>query len=87
MRDIISTDWLIEKPDGELVEVNLEGWVHYHIDRRYGEDADGNRGESRTFVDDVEDAKAYKSNGDDYALTKEEQEQAEEILVQKFLMQ
>ena len=32
----------------------ISGWVVYDVDKNYGADADGNRGTSRTFIDDYD---------------------------------
>lgn len=66
-------------------DVYVDGYVHYHIDKHYGEDADGNRGSIKTFVDDVTDITACKDNGTEVKLTDQEIKLAEHKLVVKFL--
>jgi hypothetical protein len=45
------------------------GTVHYHIDSKYGADADGNRYNVAIFVDDVTDIKAYNTDDEEIELT------------------
>ena len=65
--------------------INLDGYILYHIDRFYGTDADGNRGESRTIIDDVVDVAAYDDDGDDIKLQQYQLDNACKVLGDKFL--
>lgn len=84
MREVISSTMMVDRDHGS-VEINIEGWVEYHIERDYGADADGNRGVKRVFVDDIDDIMAYDSSGENIELTDSEKEAAVEILVRRFL--
>lgn len=77
---------MILKTRLDEIEVDIEGYVHYTVDEFYGEDANGGRAESRTFVDDVTDITAYDFEGEEVLLSKEEDDEAVNILSQKFLM-
>lgn len=68
-----------------IEEVTIDGWVHYHVDKYYGADTDGNRGEVRTIISEVTDIKAYTESFGDVALTSEDQDRAAEILTRKFI--
>lgn len=65
--------------------INIDGYVHYHVEMNYGEDADGNRGEKRIFVDDVTNIQAYTEGLDIIVLTNEDKERASEKLAREFL--
>lgn len=43
----------VETPDMDIVKYRVHARIDYFIDRNYGADADGGRGESRLFVEDV----------------------------------
>ena len=48
-------DWMgHDNGDGPEIETEIRGRASVTVDRNYGADADGNRGESQTFVDDIE---------------------------------
>ncbi len=66
-------------------EVIIDGYVHYHVDRNYGADADGNRATSRTFVEGITDIEAIDAEGNDVQLTDNQKENAEEALIRKFM--
>jgi hypothetical protein len=85
-RELVMTSVEVEH-EKDLVELQVEGYVYFSVDKSYGEDADGNRGESRTFVEEVQDVMAYKDDGEEYALTMAQKEKAEQALVDKFLDQ
>lgn len=53
-KELVTTTIMIDD-----VEVNIDGYVHYYVDKNYGADADGNRGQVCTFIDDVTDVSAY----------------------------
>ena len=76
---------IIIKRGGEEVEVYIDGYVRFHVERDYGADADGRRGISKTMVDDVSDLMAHTTEGEDFELTDLEKECAENILTMKFL--
>ena len=63
----------------------VEGDVHYHVDRHYGADADGNRATRKTFVESVDHVVAYDDEGGEVALSKEQAEEAADLLVNKFM--
>jgi len=78
---------MIIKRDNDDIEIIADAEIHYYIDRAYGADADGNRAVSRTFVQDVRDFHACVfPSCEDFILTKDEQDIAEEMLVDKFYM-
>jgi hypothetical protein len=81
MKEIITAEMEIN----EGVTVTIDGYVEYTIDRDYGSDADGNRGMSRTIVEDVTDIAAYDEELGPIALTKEDTEKAGDVLIRKFL--
>ena len=86
MKDFVSSEMMVNRNDDEF-EVNIEGWIIYSVDTNYGADADGNRGVKKIFAEDIEDLTAYTVDGDDFELTTDEREQAEDILTHKFLNQ
>jgi len=49
----INIDLEIETPELDLVKYSIYARIDYSVDSNYGADADGNRGEVRTIVDDV----------------------------------
>jgi hypothetical protein len=81
MKELVSTTVQINAEQ----YANVDGYVHYHVDRFYGSDADGNRGESRTFVDDVTDVGIYDEEGNDLKVPENIRERAEKSLVTKFM--
>jgi len=83
MKCIATTTIEIEEDNG-LIEIQVEGYVIYSIDKSYGEDADGNRGTSKTIVDDVVELTAYY-NSDVIDLTDPQKQQAEDAIVKSFL--
>ena len=86
-RNYIDTNMIIIR-DGKSFEVNIDGFVHYDVDKHYGEDADGNRGSSRTFITDVTDIMAADVITDEtFALSEAEEEQAGQELAYKFIME
>lgn len=88
MRSIESVTMLIPDPksnDGEEIEINVDGYVHYHVERNWGADSDGHRGIKKIFVDDVKDVEAYDLDGADVELTEAQKEEAIELLGNKFL--
>lgn len=66
------------------LEVIVDGYVIYYVDKRYGADADGNRAVKRTFVDDVVDIDAVDVLGNDVVLTARELEIASIKLIDRF---
>ena len=85
MKEIVSINMLVTRGEDWEEEVAIDGFVHYHVDTDYGADADGNRGSSVTFVDDVLDVYAYDEDGGEVMLDKQDIELAKDNLAQKFL--
>lgn len=83
MKELITSTMMVER-NGEEVEVDIDGYVSFSVDRHYGADADGNRAISKTFVDDVTDIAAY-DHGEDISLNSIELEAAADKLTHKFL--
>ena len=75
LKEIVTIEF--EMDNGDVVAV--DGYVHYTVDKKYGADADGNRGTSMTTVDEVTGIDCESE------LSKEEMERAEQELVEKFL--
>lgn len=85
-RKIVSTSMMVNRNDEEI-ELQIDGYVEFEHDYRWGEDADGHYGVGRTFVEDVVDVEAYDAlYGNDFDLTVEEHEQAKRLLAEEFLM-
>ena len=84
MKEITSTEIEIEYKE-HLIPLAIDGYVEYSVDRSYGEDADGNRGEKLVTVDEVEIVDAYDEDGNGYELNEQQLEQAKEALARKFL--
>lgn len=88
MREVVATKMdVTRKIDDEEVpvEIFVDGWVEFNVEKEYGADADGNRGVKRTFVTDVFDVTATDEEGNDVILTETEKSLAEENLVREFL--
>ena len=81
MRTVVDCEMVLERDQGE-VDVVVEGYVVYSVDTTFGSDADGNRGERKVSVEDVQ---ATDEDGDDVDLTEEELGEAKEKLGDKFL--
>jgi hypothetical protein len=60
-REYVRCNFISDK----LGEVEVDGWVHYEIDRNYGEDADWHRGCLKFFITEVADVSAYDIETDD----------------------
>ncbi len=71
--------------DEEQFEINIEGYVVYSVDTKFGEDADGNRGSKKIMVEGFEDLMVHDEDGDDVDLDEGETQQAIADLTQKFL--
>jgi len=71
--------------DGVDIEINIEGWVYYHVDTDYRADADGKRGERHTFIDEVTEIDATDMDDMPFEITDKEKEIAADILGNKFL--
>ena len=84
MKEIVSTKMTIHRCSDDI-EIDVDGYVHHYTETSYGEDADGNRGVERTFVEDVTDISAYTDNGDEFDLKDDEKDLAAEILAMNFL--
>lgn len=65
--------------------IRVDGYVHYHKDINFGSDADGNRGETRTIVDEVTSVQGYDENDDEIQLNEKTLYRAEQALARKFL--
>jgi hypothetical protein len=88
MREVVATTIDVTRTidnNPEPVEVFLDGWVDFTVDKNYGADADGNRGMKKIIVNDVFDVSATDDQGNDVILTEEEKAVAEEALVRQFL--
>ena len=83
MRKLVSGEMMIGEGD-TLEEINIDGYAEYTIDKRYGEDADGNRGVMRVDVDDVVEIQAYRLDGSDITLSARDKERAINLLTDKF---
>jgi hypothetical protein len=83
-KDLTSITMMVER-FGDEIEINVDAYVHYYVDHSYGSDADGTRGVCRTFAEDITDLQAYTVEGDNFKLTPDERDTAEEILIDKFL--
>jgi len=70
---------------GALIPVDITGIVDYFVDTKYGEDADGNRGEKRTIVDEVVEINAWDDDVKALALTQKEEDFLADLLTKKFL--
>ena len=86
LKEYMISEMIIEREGKEDEEISIEGNVEYSKDTFYGEDANGGRAETRTFVEDVHDVYAWDFIGSDVLLTPKEIEQAKNILTNKFLM-
>lgn len=84
-KEFVMSKMIVDR-NGEDIEVDIEGWVEYSVDRFYGTDADGNRGESRIFAEDIDGVNAWELGGDELELTPQEIKVAEDKLIDKFLM-
>jgi len=87
MTDITSTEINIVR-GGQEIEVCVDGYVEYVVDRNYGADADGNRAVKKVVVTDVKDVTSYYDGeefGGEIKLTDSELKQAESALAEKFL--
>lgn len=84
MNVLVQTRTEIER-GGSLIPVDVMGIVKYKIDRRYGADADGNRGESRTIIDEVVDIHGWDDDVNEMALNNKEEDFVANILINKFL--
>lgn len=65
------------------IEIDVEGVVEYYIDNNWGADADGNRGSTRIFIDEIDNIRAF-SESEEIALSENDYEMAIEILSDKF---
>lgn len=70
---------------GEIYEISADGYVYYHVDASYGENADGHMGIAKTFVQDVKEIGAYTIEGDEVDLTYDELEQVANYIAMSFL--
>ena len=84
-KTLTTTTMLLEDANGEDQEINIEGYVHHYVELAYGADADGHRGISRVFVDDVTDIGAYDQDGEEIELSSDDIERAGELLTEEFL--
>jgi hypothetical protein len=63
-------------------DVEVRGLVCFHIDRHYGEDADGNRGAPALFVDEIINIEVVD---EDIELTRQDWDIATEALESAFM--
>lgn len=85
MRQVVSGEIEMEMANGNVKDLNIEGFVHYHVDKYFGADADGNRGEVRTIIDDVIDVNVYDMDGNDVEITSPQRETVKAKLVTIFM--
>jgi len=70
---------------GALIPVDVTGIVDYFVDTKYGADADGNRGEKRTIVDEVIKINAWDDDVHALELSSKEEDYIADVLTRKFL--
>lgn len=81
MRELVTSKIILND-----VEFIVNGYVHYNVDKKYGADADGNRGEKRVFVDDVTDIQAFdRMEDDEVYMHPSDKDRIAEELTRKFL--
>lgn len=80
----ISASMIIVRGESD-VEIYIDGSVKYNVDVNYGADADGNRGSRKVNVEEVEDVMAFNADGESVYINPKEEEQAKQILADKFL--
>ena len=85
MQELIQTEMTISREGEKEYEVDIEGYVKYSVDNRYGADADGNRAMTATFLEEVVEVCVTDDEGDDVDVTEEEMDQARDLLGNKFL--
>lgn len=83
MKTLVTSNMMIER-DGEEIDINIDGYVWFTVDRNYGADADGNRGIVKLEVKDIYDVRGYFENLSDANLTQHEIDQACERLFNQF---
>ena len=83
MRKLVSTEFTITRNEEDF-DGYIEGEIIYNVDRSYGEDADGNRGQKRIFIDDIKDLQMFTNSGEEIILGRKEHDEACEILTRKF---
>lgn len=71
--------------NGALIPVDVVGTLNYYVDTSYGDDADGNRGERRTVVDEVRDIYVWDDEANALKISEWEQEMLAQTLTEKFL--
>lgn len=71
--------------NGGYEKVDVIGIISYFVDTRYGQDADGNRGEVRTIVDEVTDITVCDMDVNTINVTAQEEDFLAYELTRKFL--
>lgn len=85
-KELVNATMMINEEDRDNAEeVNIDGYVEYTVDTRYGEDADGNRGVSRIEVEDVTDIRTFTINGEEVFLNGKYLQKASDTLTRRFL--
>lgn len=88
MNKLITSSIIINRGDnnGEVeIELVIQGFVHYHVEKDSRSDADGNRGFPEVFIDEVTDFEASDQDGNVFALEDKEKDRAIDKLVDHFL--
>jgi hypothetical protein len=84
MIDVIDFNYEHESRD-DITEYECSCQVSYYIDNDYGADADGNRGEPRIFIEDIEILSVYSGteNVEDYLLPDEIPAEMKEGIIER----
>lgn len=83
MKEIVSDSLIVERED-KAIDVTIECYFHYEIDKCYGENTDGKYGQKRIDITGVADFASWDKNGEAFELDEGELEEAREILESKF---
>jgi hypothetical protein len=84
MKYIEQIETELPKDDG-FIYVEVKGCIDYSIDRKFGSDADGNRGVKSTIINDVTGIQAIDSDANVLTLTQKEEDYLSDKLVRRFL--
>jgi len=84
MKETVLSRLEIER-NGSLIPVEAQGVVFFAVDKHYGEDADGNRGYSKTIVHEVQDIAVFDDDANELKLSPVEEEFIANQLTIKFL--
>jgi hypothetical protein len=82
--EFVMTKIVKKDKDGEDYDLVVDGQVHYSVETNYGANADGNRGWSKLFIDDVTHVCGYV-NDVQVKLSAEDEFLAEEALTDELL--